>query len=350
MEVQADPIAQELAELLASTEHARAKLAQVEAAVLTPPRSGSAQAQRSFPPFLVMQAAMRDGYDWRVAQQMYGLFSPSRKVRASVWAIERLREADAWGRAAGELARAAALVGRALRPTSLRLALVPADPSNRNLMVRNSGLSVFGEPGRLGATVWPGAGNLARLGPALVRGLALSVRWAASGAAARYTLADALAAEGLAAALVAAAFPAAPEPWLLAHAAPAGWADDLRAAAGLYGLPDYRRVPANTYGRNEWRDVDPPPPAAPLDAEELAYAEELAAAALAADDPRAIAAHLYGDVIVAEQGHLQVGLPPYAGFEVAYRLVRRAGLAPGAALGLETAAVLAAAGLAGGGP
>lgn len=343
VDVLMDPLAQELAALLGSTAHPRERLAQTEATVLARPR-GDVQGARVYPPFLVMQAAMRDGYDWRVAQQLFGLFSPSRKIRASAWALGRLRDAAAEEAARQALERAGALIPRPLRPASLHLAIVPADPSNRNLMIRNSGLSVFGEAGRIGATVWPGEGNLARLGPALVRALALAVRWGATGAARRYTLADALAAEGLAAALVAAIFPAAPAPWLLAHVAPAGWPEDLREVAGLYGLSDYERVPANSYGRSEWRSLDPPPAAAPLDAEELAYAEELIGTAIAADDPRAIAAHLYGDVIVAEQGHPQAGLPPYAGFEIAYRLAQRSGLAPGAALGLESVAFLAAAG------
>lgn len=39
-------------------------------------------------------------------------------------------------------------------------------------------------------------------------------------------------------------------------------------------------------------------------------------------DARIIAAHLYGDLVVAAQGHQTVGLPPYAGFEIAHRLVQ----------------------------
>jgi len=340
VEVVADPIAAELAALLRSAAHPRARLARVEATVLTAREPGAMRAAKAFPPFQAMEAAMRDGYDWRVAQQMFGLFSPSRKIRASAWALDELAAAGAEAQAAAALARAAATVDPGLRPGGLRLAIVPADPSNRNLMVRNGGLSALGEAGRVGATVWPSAGNLGRLGPALVRAFALGVRWAATGAAKRYTLADALAAEGLAAALVAELFPALPAPWLAAHVAPAEWPADLRAVAALYGAGDYSRVPANSYGRSEWRALPDPPAGAPLDAEELAYAEEVVGAASAADDPRAIAAHLFGDAIIAEQGHPQAGLPPYAGFEVAYRLVLRAGVRPGAALGAPTAAVL----------
>jgi len=33
-------------------------------------------------------------------------------------------------------------------------------------------------------------------------------------------------------------------------------------------------------------------------------------------DPSGIAAHLYGDELMAAQGHRGVGLPAYAGFEI----------------------------------
>lgn len=208
-------------------------------------------------------------------------------------------------------------------------------------MQRNAGLSVFGGGDGLAAEVWPSAGNLARLGPALARGLALAARWAASGAERSYTLRDALAAEGLAAALVGQLFPELPAPWLVAHAAPPSWPADLQAVAELYGAASYARVPANNYGQSEWRDLAPPPAAAPLDAEELAYAEHVLAGALYASDPRTIAAHLYGDAIIAEQGHPQAGLPPYAGFELAYRLVLRAGAPLSSATGMPSAALVA---------
>ncbi|MCI0711199.1 MAG: hypothetical protein L0154_13660, partial [Chloroflexi bacterium] len=55
----------------------------------------------------------------------------------------------------------------------------------------------------------------------------------------------------------------------------------------------------------------------PMDAETRDYAIDLIAAGLAETNPNRIAACLYGDEIVAEQGHEGIGLPPYAGFEVA---------------------------------
>ena len=128
------------------------------------------------------------------------------------------------------------------------------------------------------------------------------------------------------------------------HAAPPSWPADLQAVAELYGAASYARVPANNYGQSEWRNLAPPPEAAPLDAEELAYAEDVLAGAIRSGDPRTIAAHLYGDAIIAEQGHPQAGLPPYAGFELAYRLVLRAGIPLDAAIGMPSAALVATAG------
>ena len=340
MEIVPDAWVATLEELLQSAAHPRERFELARASFLAPPAPGDHSRAQEFPPYQVMAAALRDGYDLRVAQQVYGLFSPSRKIRASAWAIEQLRAARAFERAAELLARAAELLGRAHCPATLRLAIIPADPSNRNLMQRNAGLSMFGGGDGLAAEVWPSAGNMARLGPALARGLALAVRWAASGAERTYTLGDALAAEGLAAALVARLFPELPAPWLVAHAAPPSWPADLQAVAELYGAASYARVPANNYGQSEWRELAPPPEAAPLDAEELDYAEQVLAGAISANDPRTLAAHLYGDAIIAEQGHPQAGLPPYAGFELAYRLVLRANIPIGAAIGMPSSMVL----------
>jgi uncharacterized protein YjaZ len=340
MEITHSAMAATLEQLLRSTSHPRERLARASTTILTPLGPGQRSQAQSFRPAHVMEAVMRDGYDLHAAQQVYGLFSPSRKIRASAWALDRLRDERVFEQAGVLLSRAGDAINKALRPASLQLMIIPADPSNRNLMIRNAGLSVSGGAGSLAATVWPSAGNLARLGAALVRGFALGVRWSATNAARRYTLADALAAEGLAAALVSELVPGCPAPWLIAHVAPASWPGDLQAIAEIYGVSAYQRVPANTYGRSDWHDLAAPPAAAPLDDEELAYAEEVIAGALGADDPRTIAAHLYGDAIAAEQGHPQAGLPPYAGFEVAYRLVRRSGQPADAALGLPTSTVL----------
>jgi uncharacterized protein YjaZ len=342
MEILPDTGIATLAELLTSTAHARERFEIARATFLVPPEPGDWSRAKGYPPFQVMEAVLRDGYDLRVAQQVFGLFSPSRKIRASVWALDRLRAEGVYEHARATIARAAAAIEPALLPATLQLAIIPADPSNRNLMIRNSGLSIFGGARHMAVEVWPSAGNLARLGPALIRGFALGVRWMARDAAHGYTLADALAAEGLAGALADDMFPGNPAPWLLAHAAPASWPGDLQTIAELYGTTSYAKVPANDYGRSVWRDLAPPPHAAPLDSEELAYAEEVILAALDTDDPRTIAAHLYGDAIVTEQGHQQAGLPPYAGFEVAYRMVRRSKRAPAAALGLPTAAIISA--------
>jgi uncharacterized protein YjaZ len=59
-----------------------------------------------------------------------------------------------------------------------------------------------------------------------------------------------------------------------------------------------------------------------LDTDELEYALAVIGGALDISDARLIAAHLYGDELLAAQGHPTVGLPPFAGFEVGYRLVQ----------------------------
>ena len=279
---------------------------------------------RNSPPAEVMTAVLRDGYDFLYSQQMFGLFSPARSVNASTWAVEQLRAAGAFEQAHTALAQAATLVEQALLPQLTQILIVPADPSNRNVMIRNSGLSVVGgAPGFLAVAIWPGAGNLARLGPAVVRAFALGVHWHAINASSHYTLADALAAEGRAATVVAKLFPAEPLPWLVAHTPPASWSDDLAAVAQLYGVASYSAVPANLYGASDVQ-VEPPPAGVVLTHDERDYCIGVINGAITTTDPRTIAAHLYGDQIVGAQGHPQAGLPPYAGFEIAFRSYKTA--------------------------
>ena len=87
-------------------------------------------------------------------------------------------------------------------------------------------------------------------------------------------------------------------------------------------MPSYDDVLVNVYGMTAQVGSARPPGAQPLDAEELAYAREVIGGALNRSDARLTAAHLYGDELLAAQGHPTVGLPPFAGFEAGYRLVQ----------------------------
>lgn len=323
MEIRSHPGNSILADLLCSQAKPRQRFELAKAQVIGGPafaESNAALAKaKTTPPSAVMEAVLRDGYDYLVAQQLFGLFSPARKVGASEWALAQFRVNDTLRRITGALARAANELDRSDMPATLNVLLVPADPSNRNLMIRNSGLSTFGAAvGYLAITVWPSVGNLARLPAAAARAFALGLLWRAGRADTHYSLADALAAEGQAAALLGRLFPEYQTPWLTAHVAPPDWDADLAHIAALYGVECYDAVPANIYGGSDVA-VEPPPHSVVLDAEERYYAQELLAAAQTATDPRTIAAHLYGDAIASSQGHAQAGLPAYAGFEIAFR-------------------------------
>lgn len=98
--------------------------------------------------------------------------------------------------------------------------------------------------------------------------------------------------------------------------------DALAWIAHQYGIAAYADLVVNVYGSQATVGWERPPVAAPLAADELEYARSVIAEALDTSDPRLITAHLYGDDLVTAQGHTGVGLPPYAGFKVAYRWVR----------------------------
>lgn len=275
--------------------------------------------------YAVMQAAQQDGYDVLMAQQMWGLFDPERKPEASAWAFDRLLAVDALGRARSWLRAAAAMLPAPRDLARLTCILVPADPVNRNLMVLNHGLSVFGGvPGYVVAEVWPSEGNLTRLHAALARAVAHNMRWAFAPVPGdrAVTLGDLLVLEGLGAAVVAAACPDhAGAPWLVVGQPADDWPAALAAVAGLYGAAAYDEIGFNVYGAR-FSSGPPPPEARPLDAEERAYARDVIGPALATSAPGLVAAYLYGDALVSPQGHRTMGLPPYAGVEVGYHLVQ----------------------------
>ncbi len=274
--------------------------------------------------YAVMQAAQQDGYDVMMAQQMWGLFDPGRKPEASEWAFDRLSSAHTLATMHAWLQTCAESLPAPRDLTRIACVLLPADPANRNLMVMNHGLSLFGgAPGYLLAEIWPSAGNLVRLKPAFARVYAHNLRRASFPSIKVSTLADILVLEGLSAAFVAAACPDIPTaPWLVAFRQAGDWPGALAAVAHMYGVETYDDIGFNVYGSRFSSGSMRPPEARPLDADDLVYARDLIGAALGATTPGVIAAYLYGDALVAPQGHPTVGLPPYAGFEVGYRLVR----------------------------
>lgn len=277
--------------------------------------------------FDVMQAAQHDGYEALIGQQVWGLFNPSRSRDASDWEFAQYQQVailDLIERAVTECVRRLALTEeQAAYLPQLQCMLVPADPANRTFMALNHGLSGFGgAPGYLLLRVWPSAGNLARIPAVLARLVANNLRQVARPEG-LLTLGDWLVLEGLSAAFVeTAGIPLNAAPWLVAFAKPDDWDAALAHVAQFYQLARYNDLVVNVYGGQVPIGDERPPQAAPLDAEDLEYAGEIITSALDVSDATTIAAYMYGDAIVAMQGHPAVGLPPYAGFEVGYQLVR----------------------------
>lgn len=284
--------------------------------------------------YATMEAASLDGFDVLFAQQMWGLFNPSRKREVSAWAFQRMRQVNVLGQVKGWLERLSTYFGP-LAPEQLEVALVPADPANRNLMIHCHGLSTYAHPGRILIQLWPSEGNLARLGGVVSRGFVQAIRWQRlRGPTAR--LADYLVMEGLAAALVEEGFPEEPLPWLVALRKPGDWEGALEKIAQMYGLENYSQLRTNVYGTVSQVGEMVLPEARVYSAEELEYARHICEQALQETDPRRIAAYLYGDEFVRKSGHPTVGMPLFGGLEVAYRLVQvyLARVEPGGEMGV----------------
>lgn len=259
--------------------------------------------------FQTMQAGLVDGYSVVAAQQGWGLFNPGRSLEASQWTFERFRTLDVLGQIREELSAAASYLSAHL-PNELNVFLLPADPANRALMLRAHGLSVFaGLPDALLIQLWPSEGNLSRLDAALTRAL---VHIAEGRDAEPLTLRAVLEREKRAAELVSGRFPAFAEPQLLSFRAPENWESALAHAATLCGAESYDALKANIYG-GDGASVEPVPSVSPL--EERAYVHAVLLEHLGETQPTRIAACLYGDEVVAAQGHPGMGAPLFAGLQ-----------------------------------
>ena len=121
--------------------------------------------------FECLQVVRLDGYEVLAMQQGWGLFNPTRRRAASRWAVEQLDKTQTLANSRAALGSLLDLAG--VNPEDVRLVLVPADPSNRNLMTRAFGLSMTADaPGLVLVQVWPSPGNLNRLPAALARAAA----------------------------------------------------------------------------------------------------------------------------------------------------------------------------------
>lgn len=280
-----------------------------------------------------------------VGSQAYGLFNPIRSREGCNWMFARFRSEDVLGRVQTTLKRLLASVDYPL--DSLECLLFPVNTASALQMKVYHGLYVLpGAPGQLQVLIWPTAANLTRLDAVLAYALAVNVRAARFGL---HTLADWLAATGLAANWVAELHPELPLPWLIEYAQPPGWDDEMRRLADLHNAPDFDAIPTNIYGnRGAFADVIAPK-VAPLDADDLEYSDMLFDEALqsqpAITQPVTIAAYLFGDDFVKRQGHPAIGLTALAGLEVSYRrmqaVLRAKGLSAGQALNLRTDEVYA---------
>jgi uncharacterized protein YjaZ len=270
-----------------------------------------------------MDVARVDGSDVLSGHQVWGLFDPLRLVDAADWMFEQVASGEVQERAQAELDELVGLYCVEAQMDDLAFVLLPADPANRNFMVFNHGVSCFaGVPGRIFLELWPSAGNLARLEPVLARAVIENLRWAWSGRERRPALGDMLALEGLAAVLVAERFEAwRDEPWLAAVKPPDAWEDDLHAFARFFDLERYDDVLTKVYGSPAPVYGQRPTVPAALPPDDLRAVTDKITSALDVTEPRQVAAHLYGDEPVARHGQPTVGLPPFAGFEVGYRLV-----------------------------
>lgn len=296
--------------------HARERFALAQQTVLSP--NGVIGQLRRGRDFDIRAAVLRDGYAAIFGQQAWGMFDPRRTVEASEWQFQRFGDLDMTERIRAHLEDFAAHFEGPRRVTCVA---VPIDPASPLDMIGDQGLSCYaGAPGQIVVALWPSDGNVARLGPALARALALNVEWAAAASrddASPPKLGEVLRIEGAAAAFVAERFPDLGEPCLQPFRPPPDHEAALEHAAGLLGLSRYAELRGNVYGALVTAADVPSPVVEPMDEEMRAYAWQVIEPLLSTTDAVTIAGCLYGDALVAAAGHPSLGLPAYAGFQLA---------------------------------
>jgi uncharacterized protein YjaZ len=308
----------ELRPLFLSTARSKERFALAQETILAP--GGVIDRHRGAREGLIADiraAVQRDGFPAIFGQQAWGLFDPKRTRAASEWQFARFAEVEV----ESLIQRNATEHVQALGSGSVSVMPLPCDPANPFDMLADHGLSCFsGVPGRVPLALWPADGTITRLGPCLARAIAANVRVQK---AAPRTLEDVLVLEGLAAAFVGERYPDEQEPWLTPFRPPPDEAAMLSQLAQLLGVPAYVDLQANVYGATVTAADVPSPEAKQLARDELEYAWGIVRPLLTSTDPRTIAAVLYGDELIAAQGHPSLGLPAYTGFELGYRAVSR---------------------------
>lgn len=274
-----------------------------------------------WPALEVMELAGCDGLEACLGTQGWGLFNPARSLEASAWEFAQYETLDCRAQVTAVLGQLQGLL--ALPDAQVDCLLLPCDSANRSLMLFGHGLSVYGAvPGLVLLRLWPGGGNLERLSAALARAWAQTLRHLVHGRGTLRNLADFLVMEGIAAALTHRLQPDLPHPWLATLRRPVDWDKELtRIARRWYDCPDYSDLVTNVYGARVVMGRDRPPPPRPLDADTLALCSAILADMLEDDRPLTHARALYGDELLALNGHPPAGMPAWAGFEVGNRLV-----------------------------
>ncbi len=82
-------------------------------------------------------------------------------------------------------------------------------------------------------------------------------------------------------------------------------------------METYDDLRANIYG-GDGSSIRSVPEARTLDEEERAYTQAVSREHGNETNPARIAAHLYGDEVVAAQGHAGMGVPPFGGVAVTH--------------------------------
>lgn len=274
--------------------------------------------------FDILAAARSDGIDILEAQQQYGLFNPTRSVEATKWCFDESQRLMLQERIKKTLEMMAKALPSSLLPERLVVVILPADCANGTLMLNGSGISCYGRSlGYLFLRVWPTTGNLNRLDYILARSFVHGIRQNARNVDSQTTLGEAMVMEGLAAAFIKSVFSGIKHPGLIGFIPPDDWDETLANVAGYYGKIRYDDVMVNIYGSQIHAGRMRPPEVVPLTREELEYVYELITAKSDSTEARVVAAYLYGDPLMAAQGHPSFGIPHLAGFEIGYHVVER---------------------------
>ena len=270
--------------------------------------------------FSVQSAVQLDGFDVMSGLQVWGLFNPARKATVSEWEFAQYRTNRILKRIE-DIADKCLSAAPWAYERNITVLFLPSDHANANMMVRNSGVSVYASiPGYILLQLWPSSSNLGRLDHIISWAFAVQLRASSTDC---NTLAEHILRVGIGHHFSQLVTGREVHPFAPPFSLPlVQYKHELDDIALMLGAASFGALQVNTYGaKHVAQDYTSFIAPDAVNKDSFSYATMLTREYCNDDDPNLIAAILYGDDAVTQTGHDPAGVERFAGYQVGSRIV-----------------------------